>query len=84
MTPASARPDERPTKTRFSTDTDGNEVIYEGFPEGNAKTDEARWAVRKTVILADGSGVDEYWANGNRNKTNLYDNREELNYKQIL
>lgn len=84
MTPASARPDERATKTRFSTDVDGNEVIYEGFPEGNAKTTDARWAVRKTVVLTDGSGVDEYWANGNRDKTNVFDDREVLTYKQIL
>ena len=36
------------------------------------------------LVLADGSGVDsEMWPLGNRNKTNVFDNRETLNYKPI-
>jgi len=85
MTPNSARADERPTTTRFATDEEGNQVIYDGYPDGNAKTSEAKWAIKKTTVFADGSGVDsERWANGNRNKVNTFDHRATLTYKQIL
>lgn len=84
MNPTSARLDESPVKIRFSTDASGNQVIYEGYPDGNAPTSEAKWAIKRTVVLADGTGVDsEMWAFGNRNKTQVFDNRESLTYKPI-
>lgn len=84
MNPTTARLDESPVKIRFGTDAEGNQVIYEGYPNGNAGTDQDRWAIKRTVVLADGTGVDsEMWAFGNRNKTNVFDNRETLTYKPI-
>lgn len=85
MNPTSARPDERPTKTRFTTDGDGNDVIYDGYPDGNVAEDAARWAVKRTVILADGTGINsEEWASGNRNKTHVFADRATLTYKPIM
>ena len=82
--PQSATPTEEPVKTRIRNNADGSVDIYHGFPTtNNPGTDKPAWAIRRTAISADGSQIDKAWANGNRNKTCVFDNRESYSYKMI-
>lgn len=84
MFPQSASANEEPVKTRIKNNPDGSVDIYHGFPAmNNPGTNKAAWAIRRTAISADGTQIDKTWANGNRNKTCVFDDREQYTYKMI-
>ncbi|HBZ67611.1 MAG TPA: hypothetical protein DEO70_12305 [Bacteroidales bacterium] len=84
MFPQSATPGEEPAKTRIKNNPDGSAVIYHGFPAmNNPTTSEPAWAIRQTKVSPDGTEIDQAWANGNRDKTCVFDQRESYKYKTI-
>lgn len=65
-------------KIRKEVDTTDGSVIYQGYANLEASTNQGVWRIKRTTIS--GSLISIEWANGNTKRINVWDNRASLSY----
>ena len=63
---------------RQEVDTTDGSVIYMGWADMEATTDQAVWKIKRVTIS--GSSITTEWADGDTDYNNIFDNRASLSY----